>query len=487
MNWARRCFSSGCLRGPRRSSRSRTRAWRSRPARVAYAEGGEGWWPQSSLFATEEELACRRGAAARRQKGAPRSRRSPSGGGAPRRAAPSIGGMGFPTDEASQAKLTAAVVASVLDNEYAVRWKLVRRLLRVLDHATLIAAAQGVRAHVQAASIARRRSSQDIDAAADIDALRGDRHRERLAGRADALIHPFSLGLFHAPRLAAARASSCLLRGERKSHVGSRTRRGETIARLLPRRAPPRRSSPAFIPISCASCARAAALCEQKFVVFEGVRSLARERSLIARGKSALKNPFRCRHVPTTGRASMGSSRHAVDLVPHRRGRPQWPWPQIYPIARAMKAAALAEHVTVEWGGDWRTFKDGPHFQLPCRSIRDLRDRGRRRARPRRAGRPPGETARMKTMGLSYSAAWKWLSARMAEPSTWAGNRRRRRDRCIRSRRALLGDSLIAPRRGDRRRSRRRGAGTARLTQRAAARARRRRPRVHARSDRRSA
>ena len=21
--------------------------------------------------------------------------------------------------------------------------------------------------------------------------------------------------------------------------------------------------------------------------------------------------------------------------------------------------------VPIEWGGDWRTFKDGPHFQLP--------------------------------------------------------------------------------------------------------------------------
>jgi len=21
--------------------------------------------------------------------------------------------------------------------------------------------------------------------------------------------------------------------------------------------------------------------------------------------------------------------------------------------------------VPIEWGGDWKTFKDGPHFQLP--------------------------------------------------------------------------------------------------------------------------
>jgi peptidoglycan L-alanyl-D-glutamate endopeptidase CwlK len=109
---------------------------------------------------------------------------------------------------------------------------------------------------------------------------------------------------------------------------------------------------------------RAAALCEQDFIVFEGVRSLARERSLIARGKSALKSPFRCRHVPTKD-PTYGLVSHAVDLVPIVDGRPQWLWPQIYPIARAMKAAAIAEHVAIEWGGDWRTLKDGPHYQLP--------------------------------------------------------------------------------------------------------------------------
>ena len=30
-----------------------------------------------------------------------------------------------------------------------------------------------------------------------------------------------------------------------------------------------------------------------------------------------------------------------------------------------MKAAAKKEGVLLEWGGDWKTFKDGPHFQLP--------------------------------------------------------------------------------------------------------------------------
>lgn len=110
---------------------------------------------------------------------------------------------------------------------------------------------------------------------------------------------------------------------------------------------------------------KAALLCDQPFVVFEGVRSVERERSLIAKGFSKLKNPFRCRHVPTKD-AKYGLVSHAVDLVPlNAAGQPVWDWKLIPPIARAMKAAAISEHVTLEWGGEWKTIKDGPHYQLP--------------------------------------------------------------------------------------------------------------------------
>ncbi|TDX65647.1 uncharacterized protein DUF4376 [Methylosinus sp. sav-2] len=61
----------------------------------------------------------------------------------------SVNGLSLPTDEKTQAKLTAAVVASVLDNNYAVNWKLADGAFVAFDHATLIAVAQGVRTHVQ--------------------------------------------------------------------------------------------------------------------------------------------------------------------------------------------------------------------------------------------------------------------------------------------------------------------------------------------------
>lgn len=108
---------------------------------------------------------------------------------------------------------------------------------------------------------------------------------------------------------------------------------------------------------------RAAELTTQPFTVYEGVRTIEREKSLIAKGLSKLKDPRRCRHVPT--QCDKGLLSHAVDLVPLDNGKAVWDWKLIPAVARAMKAAALECHVTIEWGGDWITFKDGPHYQLP--------------------------------------------------------------------------------------------------------------------------
>ena len=48
----------------------------------------------------------------------------------------------------------------------------------------------------------------------------------------------------------------------------------------------------------------------------------------------------------------------------------RWDWPLYYKIADAVKQAAKELNVPIEWGGDWKTFKDGPHFQLPWGSYK---------------------------------------------------------------------------------------------------------------------
>ncbi len=91
------------------------------------------------------------------------------------------------------------------------------------------------------------------------------------------------------------------------------------------------------------------------FKVLEGVRTLARQKQLVAEGASRTLNS---RHL--TG--------HAVDVVPMIAGKIRWDWPLYHRLALVIKQAAIDKSVPIEWGGDWKGgFKDGPHWQLPRR------------------------------------------------------------------------------------------------------------------------
>ena len=97
---------------------------------------------------------------------------------------------------------------------------------------------------------------------------------------------------------------------------------------------------------------RALELSPVDFAVIEGLRTTKRQAQLLKAGAS---KTMRSRHL--TG--------HAIDVAPIIAGQVRWDWPPFHQIAAAMKQAAADLGVPIEWGGDWRTFKDGPHFQLP--------------------------------------------------------------------------------------------------------------------------
>lgn len=88
------------------------------------------------------------------------------------------------------------------------------------------------------------------------------------------------------------------------------------------------------------------------FTVLEGLRTVERQKKLVAQGAS---KTMRSRHI--TG--------HAVDLAPVVDGEVRWDWPLYKKMAPAIKQAAKEVGVPIEWGGDWLRFKDGPHWQLP--------------------------------------------------------------------------------------------------------------------------
>ena len=92
-------------------------------------------------------------------------------------------------------------------------------------------------------------------------------------------------------------------------------------------------------------------LTDVDFGVIEGLRTADRQRELVAKDASKTMNS---RHI--TGLA--------VDLVAYVGREVRWDWPLYHKIAAAMKQAANALGVPIVWGGDWKSFPDGPHFEL---------------------------------------------------------------------------------------------------------------------------
>lgn len=91
------------------------------------------------------------------------------------------------------------------------------------------------------------------------------------------------------------------------------------------------------------------------FVVTCGRRTLAEQKTLVATGKS---KTLHSRHL--TG--------HAVDLADAAF---TWHEDAMRSIAEGVKKAAAEVQIPIEWGGDWKSFQDTPHFQLPFAAYPD--------------------------------------------------------------------------------------------------------------------
>lgn len=97
---------------------------------------------------------------------------------------------------------------------------------------------------------------------------------------------------------------------------------------------------------------RAAVLSSLPFIVTEGLRSLQRQKELVARGAS---KTLRSRHL--TG--------HAIDFVVQVGAKGiSYKHSDMAQVGAAMKKAASECGIPVEWGGDWKSFVDTPHVEL---------------------------------------------------------------------------------------------------------------------------
>jgi peptidoglycan L-alanyl-D-glutamate endopeptidase CwlK len=87
------------------------------------------------------------------------------------------------------------------------------------------------------------------------------------------------------------------------------------------------------------------------FSISEGLRTKERQKVLFDSGKSQTMNS---RHL--TG--------HAIDFAVIKDGEVTWDFKYYQLVADHIKAVAKALDVPIVWGGDWQSFRDGPHVEL---------------------------------------------------------------------------------------------------------------------------
>jgi len=87
------------------------------------------------------------------------------------------------------------------------------------------------------------------------------------------------------------------------------------------------------------------------FSISEGLRTKERQKELFDAGKSQTMNS---RHI--TGKA--------VDIAVLVDGKVTWDFKYYQTVAEHIKKIAKDMKIDIVWGGDWQSFKDGPHLEL---------------------------------------------------------------------------------------------------------------------------
>lgn len=101
---------------------------------------------------------------------------------------------------------------------------------------------------------------------------------------------------------------------------------------------------------------RALTLTKYDFGIGETLRTVERQKQLVAEGKSWTMNS---RHLPNAkGEAE------ALDITVWVGGKLTWNQKYFRKVVQAFVTAAIIEGVEIEFGGLWESVQDWPHIQL---------------------------------------------------------------------------------------------------------------------------
>lgn len=107
------------------------------------------------------------------------------------------------------------------------------------------------------------------------------------------------------------------------------------------------------------------------FMIVQGVRTAAYQNELYQQGRTKLgKIVTNCDGYKNKSnhQAKQDGYGHAIDFAiydPSIAGKIDWDTTSKYKaVAEHIKAIAKENNINVQWGGDWKKFKDYPHIEL---------------------------------------------------------------------------------------------------------------------------
>lgn len=92
------------------------------------------------------------------------------------------------------------------------------------------------------------------------------------------------------------------------------------------------------------------------FTIIETVRTIEQQRINVAKGVS---KTMKSRHIPSTNKSGLCE---AIDVAPYPIN-----WKDVkkfIQLSEHIKNVAKQLNINVTYGGDWKSFKDYPHWQL---------------------------------------------------------------------------------------------------------------------------
>ena len=92
------------------------------------------------------------------------------------------------------------------------------------------------------------------------------------------------------------------------------------------------------------------------FTVIETVRTIAQQKIYVAKGTS---KTMKSKHIPSTNKSGLCE---AFDIAPYPID-----WNNIkrfIQLSQHIKRVAQKLNILINYGGDWKSFKDYPHYEL---------------------------------------------------------------------------------------------------------------------------